>query len=519
MIRSRFARRSMPALLLTVFLTACGGSTGAPAVDPKLLQERVDQFVASITKPDPASEFTATAAGAAKVETKDDGTVIATLPRLTFVAKEGNTAILDPVTLRFSNGGEGLVNFEAAIPSSMQVKDKAGKVEGEIKIGSQTLKGIWVEKLQTVDQLDMRLSNLTITSPTEPGSGKIDQIVMTGALSPKGGGVYDAKYEMTVNGFYVDDPTEKTQMKMGSIGVVATMTGTKLEAWAKAAKEAGYTLANPDLFKVWTGGPIDPKMITFMKAMPQYMGAIDYVYSLDGIEMVQDGKTQFALKNTSLGFGVAADGQGTTKVRVGLGLGGMSGETEMLPPEADIQDASLEITATGVPGQKLWDIYMDALPALQAEAAKMASETAKGEDATATSTAALETMGAQLSGRFLEVMTAAKLAVALNKLNLVTPTAKITGNGMASYLPAESMLPTGTVTLRFSGIDALATAMKKRPADDTMRVEILGNIDALRAMGRRDPASTKDDPAYIIDIKFEKDGRITANGKDLMTGQ
>ena len=518
MTRSRLARRFVPALLLAVFVTACGGSTGTPAVDSKQLQQRLDQFVAAVTKPQADAEFTAKADGAAKVETKDDGTVIGTLPRLSFVSKDGNSAVLDPIQIRFSNGAEGKVNFDATIPSTMSVKNKAGKVEGEVKIGSQTLKGVWVEKLQTIDELDMRLSNLTITSATEPGGGKIDQIAFSGKLESKGGGLYNGKYQGAITGFNVDDPKEKSVMKMGSIGVVASMTGTRMEDWAKAAKEAGYTLANPELFKVWTGGPIDPKMIAFMKRMPEFMGAVDYVYSVKGIEMVQEGKPQFSLKTSSLGLGVAGDGKGATKVRMSVGLGGVAGGAEdpLLPPEADVQDASFEIEASGVPGQKLWDIYMDALPQLQAEAAKMASETAKGEDATAAGTAALEQVGMDLSGKFMQVMSAAKLAIALNRLSLTTPTAKMTGRGLATYLPAESMMPEGKVSLRFSGIDALAKAMEKRGVKDEMAQQIMGVVTAVRAMGKPDPASLKGDPTYIIDIEITKDGKVLANGQDML---
>jgi hypothetical protein len=44
----------------------------------------------------------------------------------------------------------------------------------------------------------------------------------------------------------------------------------------------------------------------------------------------------------------------------------------------------------------------------------------------------------------------------------------------------------------------------------------MGVIAAVRAMGKPDPASPKDDRAYIIDIQFTKDGKILANGQDMM---
>jgi hypothetical protein len=512
------ARRSLPALLLAVFLTACGGSNTGPAVDSKLLQQRLDEFVTLVTKPEPGSELVATAEGTAKVETQSDGTVVGKLPRLSFRGTDGSSAVVDPITLKFSNGGAGLVNVEATMPSTMSVKDKDGKVEGEIKIGSQTLKGVWVEKLQSIDKLDMRLGNITVTSAGEPGVAKIEQIAMTGGLTPKGSGLYDGRYDMVVKNFYADDPSDKTVMKMGAINVVATMSGARMEDWAKAAKEAGYTLSNPDIFKAWTGGELDPKMIAFMKRMPDFMGNVEYTYSLDGLEMAQNGKTQFALKNTSFGFGAGPDNAGMTKIKMGFSAGGMTGAPEdpMLPPEADVKEASMELEATGVPGRKLWEIYMDALPALQAEAKKAAADTAKGGDATTAGAAALEQVGGDLSGKAMEVLMAAKLSIALNKLNLATPTAKMTGKGLATYLPAENLMPDGKVALRFTGIDALAAAMQKRGAKDEMAQQIMGVVSAVRAMGKPDPASPANDRAYIIDIVFTKDGKVLANGQDLL---
>ncbi len=521
MSRSRFVRRTLPVLLVAVILTACGSSTTTPAVDAKMVQQRLDQFVAAVTQPLAGSEINVKADGGAKVETASDGSVTGTLPRLLVTNKDGGTATLDPVSLHFANGGDGLVNLELKMPASFSIKDKAGKVQGQVQIGSQTLKAVWVEKLQTLNDVEMRLSNLAISSAIGTGTGKIAEIALTGKIDPKGAGLYDGKYNMSMTGFTVDDPADKTSTKMDRLSVVSNFSGAKLEDWAKAAKAAGYTLANPDLFKAWTGGKMDAKMIAFLKTMPDYMGSIDYVYSIDGISASHDGKPTFGLKTSSMGFGASADGQGTTKVIMKLNLGGFAGgaDTQMLPPEADVQTAAMEIVATGVPGKKLWDIYMDALPKLQAEAAKVAGESAAaGGNATAAGTTALEEVGTEMSGQLMQVLSAAKLSIAFNQLSLITPTARMAGKGQATYLPAESMFPDGKISLRFTGVDALAKAMQKRGDKDEMAQQIMGMVAAVRAMGKPDPTSSAADRAYIIDIVITKGGSITANGQKLMGG-
>ncbi|MEQ1755671.1 MAG: hypothetical protein ABL973_16240 [Micropepsaceae bacterium] len=518
---SRTPRRMLPALLLVIALAGCSSSTSTPAVDSKLLQERLDQFVTAVTKPEAGSEFSAKAEGTSKVETASDGSITGTLPRLTFTNKEGGVAVLDPITLHFANGGDGVINVDAKIPSSLAVKDKDGKVQGEVQIGSQTLKGVWVEKLQTLNNVEMRLSNLAIKSSSGEGSGTIGQIALTGKLDPTGGGLYDGKYDLTMTGFVAEDATAKTTTRMDNLSVVSTIKGARMEDWAKAAKEAGYTLANPDLFKAWSGGKLDPKMIAFMKRMPEFMGDMSYTYNVAGIDVKENGKQTFGLKSTSLGFGASGDGKGTTKVRMTFSLGGFSGgpDQEFLPAEADVQNATLDMDASGVPGKKLWDIYMDALPQLQAEAAKAASQTAGGQQTAANAgTAALEEVGGEMSGKFMEVMSAAKLSIALNQLSMITPTAKMAGKGAMSYLPAQSIMPEGKVSLRFTGIDALAKAMEKRGKKDEMAQQIMGIAAGVRAMGKPDPTSPATDRAYIIDIVMGKDGSITANGQKLWGG-
>src|SRR6185436_4000886 len=150
----------------------------------------------------------------------------------------------------------------------------------------------------------------------------------------------------------------------------------------------------------------DPKMLAFLKRMPEFMGAITYSYTVEGIEATHEGKTQFALKNASFGVGA-----GQTKVRMTAGLGGMgmSAEAPMVPPEAEVQNAALEIDVSGVPGRQLWDIYVDALPAIQAEAKCVASTstTTGTPESAAAASAEMEKLTGEMSMRFMQVLSSA----------------------------------------------------------------------------------------------------------------
>jgi hypothetical protein len=123
------------------------------------------------------------------------------------------------------------------------------------------------------------------------------------------------------------------------------------------------------------------------------------------------------------------------------------------------------------------------------------------------------TLRAQTKLTKKEAIQALDTILALNQISMVTPTAKLTGKGAMSYLPAQSLMPEGKVTLRFTGIDALAAAMQKRGKNDEMAQQIMGITSGIRAMGKPDPTSSASDRAYIIDIVFGKDGSISANGQ------
>jgi len=48
-----------------------------------------------------------------------------------------------------------------------------------------------------------------------------------------------------------------------------------------------------------------------------------------------------------------------------------------------------------------------------------------------------------------------------------------------------------------------------------MAQQVMGYVTAVRAMGKPDPASAPNDPAYIIEIEITKDGKILSNGQDM----
>jgi hypothetical protein len=512
---SRLSTRLVPLAFVAVFIAACGSEPQKPAVDAKLLESRMTQIVDALVKSE-NPDVKVTAAGAVKVETKDDGSVTGVTPKLTVKGKDGESTDIDPFTIKFSRGDNAdSIPFEVTIPSSVTPKDKDGKVLAEVKIGSQTMKGVWRDDLQTVDKLNFKLANVAITPKDNAGKGTMDEFSMTGGLEDKGGGKFDAKYSGRMAGFLIDDPAQKSVVKMGEISFRGNMIDAKLKDYAAAAKAAGYTLSNPEIFKMWTSGKIDDKTLAFLKRMPEFMGAIDYGYSVKDISATENGKPMFALAKADVGFGLKAEGADKATASVSMSFGGIKADgadgKPILPPEADISHSGFNVDVAGLPAKELWSIYMQLLPQIQ----QASLATATGTQSAATE-AAMSKITEEAMGKFTAALQTAKLAVNLRKMDLITPTLVMGGDGAASVDMSANPLPTGKFAFRFSGVEALSDAMAKRGKNDEMAQQVLGGLMGLKALAKPDPKAAAGKPGYLIEVEITKDGGVLANGQKLM---
>lgn len=501
--------------LVALFAAACSSEPQKPAVDAKLLESRLNQMVDALVKSE-NPDAKVTAAGPAKVETKDDGTVIGTTPVLTVKEANGGTVQIDPFVMTFKRGdNEDTIPFDLKIPASLTPKDAAGKTTADVKIGSQTIQGVWRDDLQTVDKMNFKLGNVAITPTDNQGKMTLSELTMTGGLEDKGSGLFDAKYSGRMAGFALDDPQNKTVMRMGEIGFRGNMFGAKLKEYGKAAKEAGYTISNPEIFKMWTSGKLDDKTMAFLKRMPEFLGSIDYGYNVKDISMSENGKPMFALAKMDVGFGLKPESADKATANVNLAFGGFSADgadgKPMIPPEADVKDSKLDLDISGLPSKELWGIYMSVLPQIQ--------QASLAEAAGASSPAAQEAMSKaveEATAKFTQSLAVASLGVNLKAANVTTPTIIVGGDGSATYNMAASPMPVGKFSFRFSGIEALQEAMQKRGKNDETAQQVLGAIMGIKAMAKPDPKAPAGKPGYLIDVEFTKDGKVLANGQQLM---
>ncbi|HAH10373.1 MAG TPA: hypothetical protein DCL54_10065 [Alphaproteobacteria bacterium] len=486
-----------------------------PAVDAALLKTRMTQIVETMTKASD-TDVTVTADGEPTVESKDDGSVVATTPKLTIKSKEGESTELGAVVITFKRGSSAdHIPFSVVLPSNFAAKDASGKTVAEAKLGGQTIEGVWRDDLQTVDQLNMKLTDFEVIPPEGKGSLKLGEMSMTGGLEDKGNGLYDGKYTGRMANFVLNDTEQKFDMKMAEIAIRANMGGARLKEYAAAAKEAGYTLSNPDIFKVWTSGKFDDKMIAFLRRMPEFFSSLDYGYSVKDISASENGKELFQLAKADVGFGLAADGADKAKAKMTFGFGGLKALGEdgqpVVPPEASINDSLVDVDVNGLPAREIWDIYMQMIANMPAVSFNNPLGNVSPEDQ-----AKMDKMSEEAGVKLLESLQKSTLGINLNKADVMTPTVVMGGDGSATYTPSPTSLPVGKFAFRFSGIEALSDAMAKRGQNDPIAQQALAAIMGLKAIAKPDPNAAAGKPGYIIEVEMTKDGKVLANGQQLM---
>jgi hypothetical protein len=118
--------------------------------------------------------------------------------------------------------------------------------------------------------------------------------------------------------------------------------------------------------------------------------------------------------------------------------------------------------------------------------------------------------------KFTQTLSTANLGLNLKTAAITTPTIVVGGDGAATYNMAASPMPVGKFAFRFSGIEALQEAMQKRGKNDEMAQQVLGGLMGLKAMAKPDPKAPAGKPGYLIEVEFTKDGKVLANGQQVM---
>jgi hypothetical protein len=58
--------------------------------------------------------------------------------------------------------------------------------------------------------------------------------------------------------------------------------------------------------------------------------------------------------------------------------------------------------------------------------------------------------------------------------------------------------------------------MQKRGKNDEMAQQVLGAVMGIKAMAKPDPKAAPGKPGYLIELEFTKDGKVLANGQQVM---
>jgi len=131
---------------------------------------------------------------------------------------------------------------------------------------------------------------------------------------------------------------------------------------------------------------------------------------------------------------------------------------------------------------------------------------------------AMEDATTRAMERIFAAMEKSPLAIAVKAFDMSTPAASMTGTGQLAYEAAKAPMPTGTVTLRFAGLEDIKQILTQRSnAGDEGATESLMGIAMIQGFAKPE-ATPAGKVEHIIAFEFTPDGKVLANGQEIPMG-
>lgn len=499
MSKIRLRERAIGFLSLAISGAAFGAE---PAIDPDVVKTKIEQSLSQMSNN--GSGLSVAAEGAIRTKVGADGSVFVTLPKLLIKWSDGEETALAPITARLTSAGEGRLAFQAQPPKTLAINSADGKGATTFNAARTSLKGVWSEKIKSFESFDLDVADLKIAGPNS-ASVAFSGASLKSDVTPTTGGLYEARVSASGTGGRVVDRTKGGDVGFGKFSISARMTAFDAEAIAALGGKARALMTDADA--AGTQRAFTPEALGVFKQIMSLYGPIEIEYAIEDVSVRKAGEPDVTLGAASFAIGSSPLGAGKTALKAKFRVAGADAGPDITPPEAKIDDAIVEIEATGLPGDALLDAYFDALAYRQ-------SEPAKSEEADARSRN--KAYAAALADKVMAALKASDIAVKASRFDVATATLKMTGVGAGSIDGANGFKPSGAVTLRFTGLDALGAAMEKRGPADKAAQQMLAAIAAIRGLGRLDRSSTIADPAYIMEIKLSETGGVLVNGQNLL---
>lgn len=471
-------------IVATAFLACLAVMAGgAQAQDAAALRSDVDWVVQSIAKDSDNSIILES--GDARSETFN-GAPSVVLPRAAFVIKDFGRVELGAVRAVAQPGPEGLRRIQFLLPSGAELRDEGGETTHTLTASQATLTVDYPPTRTRVMGSGLVVKDAELGEAQGPGRVQVKSVVINSDMKPKG----DLWTAITAG------EVEQMTVLPGNPGAVAKIErliirqdtdDIRLEA-LEALKPALADLhMDPD-------DPMDTDQLlrTIVDALDKQgvmFSGFKQTMRIGGLQII-DPDADIDVRMTGLVLEQEMRGfeKGSIDWRLAAEYAGLDIGQFPIDPALFVNGLGIDITLKNIPGGKI-------VAALKESFAR---------------TPAGETDDA-LPGVLQQEVVAAKPALQLTRLALVTGRLSAQATGRFAFDPDAMMMGTGEALVTFRGLSELAREVRAGKDVDPMSAEIITTLNKLTKPGKGPDGK----PTQEMRVQLGKDGNVLVNGKDL----
>jgi hypothetical protein len=394
------------------------------------------------------------------------------------------------------------------LPETMPFKGPDGKEKGKLTITTKAFSGLWSKELDTFQKLDAEFADIAATDDRE-GDVRVANAKFTGALTDKGGGVFDSIANGTLSGFTAKDTG----------GGIFTISESRFDGKYDSIKLADYQaaflkyqeLAIKQVGLPEQGGgssaqppslsPEDEKAMTdAISTMAASVKGGDFKLALKGLKYSDAGQEPFTLG--ALTLGTVIDGINQEKAGFAFDIAhqdlalATEGTTSPVSQASLPKTGNLSLKITDIPSKDIVKVLADNLPGVASSDAVMAE---------ANATAMLIALQAVLQ------TSGAKIEIAPSQL--VSQLVEIKADGTFNLVPQSMFGIVGGLNVAIRGMDELLALAQKTPEDYDAQ-QAMGSIGMLQQYSQREQGADGK-PVDKFKIEVNEMGQVLVNGKPM----
>ncbi|MEZ5833338.1 MAG: hypothetical protein R3D05_19355 [Dongiaceae bacterium] len=394
------------------------------------------------------------------------------------------------------------------VPQTMPFKGADGTEHGKLAMTAKAFSGIWSRELAAFQKLEGEFADIAATDDKE-GDMRVASAKFSGALTDKGGGLFDSAGNLVLSGFTAKD-TGGGIFSVAETRIDGKYDSVKLNDYqAAVAKYQELTLKQVAMSEQGDGTATPTPSLTpeEQKALSDAISTIaasvkggDFKIALNGLKYSDSSGDPFSMGALTLGLSLDGVNQDKASLNFDVAHQDLALSTESVGSPIDQavlpKSGNLSLKVTEIPSKDLVKVLADNLPGIGTSDPTMAEANAMAM------VVALEAV-LQASG--------AKIEIAPSQL--VSQLIETKADGNFNVTPQSAFGVVGGVNVAIRGIDDLLALAQQTP-DDSDAQQAMGSIQMLQQYSQREQGADGK-PVDKFKIEIDATGQFLVNGRPM----